>query len=196
MNFLIKLIGVVGAAALVLAPGAAFAGKPRQIEAPAAIVSSGAPGADAHAAHWVDGKRQELNGIESLKAAEKALRKAEKSNSKDEAAVVKTEAVASNTRGAYRSLVAGFGGATDPGSIDAEIKALKKAQDNWADALKDYDKARASLSQSQVEIDAAQSAIRTANEAVTTGRGKMQEAEFRVTPAARVGASSDRSDIY
>lgn len=179
-----SVVAVAMTAVLSLAPMAALAGKPKQIEPPATIRLSEAENVEALSAMWIDGKRQELNGLEALKDAEKALRKAEKSAVKDESRVEKADTAVAERQNAYRRLVSTFGAVTEPGAIDAEIKSLKRAQDNWSDAENDLGKARDNLSKSQAEITAAASAVRTANEAVALGRDKMETAEARALPAS------------
>lgn len=170
---------------------AAHAGKPEKIAAPPIITGSAAPDADLLAAAWVDAKRQEMLGLEAEKDAAKALRKAEKAEARASKKLEKARAAAADRREHYRTLVGGFGVAETPDAVEAEIRALKKAQDAWSDAAKDVDKALEAYREARADIDAATSALRAAREMIETSRQKMQEAEHLAAAARPVQEHAD-----
>ncbi|MEQ8178986.1 MAG: hypothetical protein RIC52_13440, partial [Amphiplicatus sp.] len=190
-----RCLATTAAAALLLglSMSPAAAGKLKQIDAPAFVSASAAADSATLATMWVDGKRQELNGLDALEGAEKALRKAQKSSAKADAKLAKAQAVGIDQRTAYKNLVANFGDASDPKSIGSEIKSLRKAQDNWGDALKTAEKAEAAVIKARSEVAAAESAQRTASEQVSLGRQKMQQAEQQARPAD--AAIADAAEI-
>ena len=79
-------------------------------------------------------------------------------------------------------LVNGFGGASTPAAVETEIKALKKAADDWKDAYERVVKADAAMKDAQLAIANGQSATRTGNELIAAGREKMQRAENESNP--------------
>ncbi|WP_428407031.1 hypothetical protein [Hyphococcus sp.] len=160
----------------------AEAGKLKDIVAPLAVTESAAPNANELSALWVDGRRQEMSGLAQIEDGEKLIRKGQKDERKSSEKLEKAVAVSNEQRAAYARLVAGFGGAATPAAVETEIKALKKAADDWKDAHERVGKAEANLKEAQLDIANGQSAVRTGNELIASGRGKMHRAETESHP--------------
>ncbi len=160
----------------------AHAGKTRDIVAPLSVTASPAANADELADLWVDGRRQEMAGLAQMEDGEKLLRSGQKDERKATEKLAKAAAVSGEQRAAYMRLVAGFGGASMPSAVETEIKALKKAADDWSDAYKRVEKAKAKLAAAQADVANGQSMIRTGNEQTSAGRDKMRRAETQSRP--------------
>ena len=161
----------------------AQAGKPKDIVAPLAITASQVDNAHELSALWVDGRRQEMTGLAQIEDGEKLIRKGQKDERKASEKLTKATMISDEQRAAYTRLVAGFGGAATPAAVETEIKALKKAADDWKDAYERVEKADAKLKDAQLDIANGQSAVRTGNEAIASGRDKMRRAETESHPA-------------
>ncbi len=160
----------------------ANAGKTADIVAPLSVASSSVQNADELAAVWVDGRRQEMTGLDQVKAGEKLIRQGQKNERKANDKLAKFVAASDEQKAAYVRLVTGFGGAATPAAVETEIKALKKAADDWSDAYERVEKAQAKLQDAQSEIANGESAVRTGNELIATGREKMRRAETESHP--------------
>ncbi len=160
----------------------ALAGKPKDIAAPLAISASGADDADKLADIWVDGRRQEMTGLAQVKDGEKAIRKGRKAERKASEKLVSVTAGSDAQRAAYIRLVSGFGRAVTPAEVGPEIKALKKAAGDWENAYERVVKAKANLKAAQLDIVTGQSAVRTGNELIASGREKMLRSETQSRP--------------
>ncbi|GJL91733.1 hypothetical protein [Hyphococcus sp.] len=163
----------------------AYAGKTADIVAPLAVASSPVQNADELSAAWVDGRRQEVTGLDQVKAGEKLIRKGQKAERKATDKLAKLVAVSDEQKAAYVRLVTSFGGAATPMAVETEIKALKKAADDWSDAYGRVEKAQAKLTEAQADIANGQSAMRTGNESIAVGREKMRRAETQSHPEYR-----------
>lgn len=168
-----------------LSATSAYAGKTADIVAPLSVASSSAENADELASVWVDGRRQEMTGLDQIKAGEKLIRQGQKNEHKATEKLTKFVAASDEQKAAYVRLVAGFGGAATPAAVETEIKALKKAADDWSDAYERVEKAQAKLQDAQSEIANGESAVRTGNELIAVGREKMRRAETESHPDFR-----------
>lgn len=190
---------IVTAAVLALASlsvTGAEAGKGKDLVAPLEVTGSSASNAEELSGLWVDGRRQEMTGLAQIKDGEKMVRTGQKDEIKANEKLTKVTVVSNEQRAAYVRLVKGFGGAATPAAVETEIKALKKAADDWKDAFERVEKAEASLKAAQLSIANGKSAIRTGNELVTSGREKMRRAEAQSQPgysAAQVSQNADMS---
>ncbi|MFC2951009.1 hypothetical protein ACFOOP_03670 [Marinicaulis aureus] len=160
----------------------AEAGKPKEIVAPLAVSAGQAENANELAALWVDGRRHEMTGLAQIEDGEKLIRKGQKDERKATEKLAKVIAISDEQRAAYIRLVAGFGGAATPAAVETEIKALKKAADDWKDAFERVEKAQSNLKDAQLDIANGQSAVRTGNELIASGREKMRRAEIESRP--------------
>lgn len=160
----------------------AYASKTDEITAPVTITDSASPMAAELSALWVDGKRQEFTGLAQIEDAEKAIKKAQKDERKAKEKLAKVQLTSDEQRAAYTRLVAGFGAAATPYAVETEIKALKKAADDWKKAYQKVETQTAALKEVQTDLANGQSALRTGNELVATGRKKMNRAETQSAP--------------
>lgn len=165
-----------------MSASSAEAAKPRDLVAPLSVSAGHAGDPEALSALWIDGRRQELNGQSQVEDGTKLIRKAEKDERKASAKLAKMTAISEEQRAAYVRLVNGFGGASTPAAVETEIKALKKAADDWKDAYERVVKADAAMKDAQLAIANGQSATRTGNELIAAGREKMQRAENESNP--------------
>ncbi|WP_411816602.1 hypothetical protein [Hyphococcus sp. DH-69] len=155
----------------------ACASKSAEIVAPLSVSNSQMQNAAALSSQWVDGRRQEMTGLEHVEEGGKLIRKAQKDERKATEKLNKAVTESDEQRAAYVRLVAGFGGASMPSAVETEIKALKKAADDWSDAYKRVEKQKSRVSDAQLEIANGESMVRTGNEMIATGREKMRVAE-------------------
>ncbi len=160
----------------------AYAGKAADIVAPLSVSTSQAVNANELVAVWVDGRRQEVTGLEQLKSGEKLIHQGQKDERKAAEKLAKLTAISDEQKAAYARLVAGFGGAATPMAVETEIKALKKAADDWKDAYARVEKAQTKMADAQAEIASGQSTVRTGNELIAAGREKMRRAETESHP--------------
>ncbi len=167
MTLLLSTMSVTGA----------MAGKAKEITPPVTISDSGSPNVTALSSLWIDGKRQESDGLEHIKDAEKAIQKAQKNERKATEKLARVRITSDEQRAAYKRLVAGFGAAATPYAVETEIKALKKAADDWKKAYQKVEKQSAELKEAQTNLANGQSALRTGNELVAAGRAKIVRAE-------------------
>ncbi len=174
---------------------AAFAAKPQEIEAPLTIKNSASPAASQLSSAWTDGRRLEITGLDQIKDGEKLIKKAQKRERKVTAKLAKARATSEEQRAAYARLVAGFGKALTPYAVETEIKALKKAADDWKDAHQILEKADADLKEVLAQLAAGQSTVRTGNELVASGRAKMRRAEVESAPGYVAPVKSDEISV-
>ncbi len=160
----------------------ASAGKTDEIVAPGAITDSASPVASELSQLWVDGRRQEVTGLAQIKDGEKLIKKAQKDERKAMEKHAKALKASDEQRAAYARLVAGFGSALTPYAVETEIKALKKAADDWKDAYQKVEKADAKVKEAKTALANGQSTVRTGNELVAAGREKMRRAEVESAP--------------
>lgn len=172
-------------AILSLSATGACASKTAEIVAPLSVTNSQMQNATALSSQWIDGRRQEMTGLEQVEEGGKLIRKAQKEERKSTEKLTKAVTVSDEQRAAYVRLVAGFGGATIPSAVDTEIKALKKAADDWSDAYKRVEKSQSRVKEAQLDIANGESMVRTGNEMIATGREKMRisEAQSQGFPA-------------
>ncbi|MCK5749138.1 MAG: hypothetical protein KAH44_23185 [Oricola sp.] len=124
-----------------------------------------------------------MAGLAQVEDGEKLLRKSQKEEHKASAKLQKATIQSDEQRAAYARLVSGFGGAATPAAVETEIKALKKAADDWKDAYERVEKAQAKLNDARTAIANGQSEIRTGAELAEAGRDKMRRAEIQSQPA-------------
>lgn len=158
---------------------ASNAAKPKDIAAPLAISSSNVADADALARMWVDGRRQEINGLAQVKDGEALIRKAQKDERKAAEKLSESRVSSEEQRVAYTRLVAGFSDASTPAAAKDESKELKKAANNWKSATKRVEKEESRLAEAQTRIASSQSSVRTGAEMIASGREKMRSAEMQ-----------------
>lgn len=192
--------GILTSAAIALAlstmsVSCASAAKPAEITPPAVITNSDSAQAAELSSVWIDGRRQEMTGLVQIKDGEKLIKKAQKSERKAAEKLTKANATSNEQRAAYTRLVAGFGQAAMPYAVETEIKALKKAADDWKDAYQQVEKAGANLKQAQAELAAGQSSVRTGDELVAAGRAKMRRAEVESAPGYIAPVANDETTV-
>ncbi len=176
--------------------------KPKDLTAPLSVSSSQAANADALARMWVDGRRQEINGLAQVKQGEEQIRKAQQDERKAAESLAEKRVYAEGQRAAYER-IAGYSDALTPAGAKAESKELKKAANDWKDANKSVEKEERRLTDAQTRIASNQSSVRTGNEMIVSGREKMRSAEmqsdvnFRNSSERRGDSSAaDLREIY
>ncbi|NNL88872.1 MAG: hypothetical protein HKP25_07355 [Marinicaulis sp.] len=171
-------IFVSTAAATMLLASPAHAGKKDEpVIAPATIILSAAANADALAALWVEGKRQEIAGLAQAGEFQKDLEKAHKEERKLVEKTNKTVTQADAKGSAYKSLAKRGGDVATPAMAKAEVEALKKAADDWNGAFEKAEKNREKLAQTRTRIDSLTAMHGAGLKSVNDGREKMERAE-------------------